>query len=353
MDQTLSFVRSRDGVRIACARSGEGSPVVRVATWLTHLEFDWESTVWGHWFRFLSDRHTLIRYDERGCGLSDRNLRSLSFDGWVADLEAVVDAMGLERFPLLGMSQGAAVAIEYAARHPERVSQLVLFGGFAAGWQYAPADIRDRWQAIRELVRVGWGDENPAFRSLFGYLFVPEADPDSIRWYAELAQRSSDRHVATAIVDVFGSLDVTKRMKQVTAPTLVVHAEHDSVVPMDAGRGMAEGIPAARFAGLDSRNHLLLEGEPAWDRFRALFTEFVTEAPRPRPPPRVDFSSLTTRERQILACLAEGLSNGQIARTLFISEKTVRNHVSSILDKLGVESRARALVLARDANFRA
>jgi pimeloyl-ACP methyl ester carboxylesterase/DNA-binding CsgD family transcriptional regulator len=351
--QSISFVRSKDGVRIACARSGEGPPVVRAATWMTHLELDWESAIWGHWFRFLSEQHTLVRYDERGCGLSERNLRSISFDGWVADLEAVVDAMGLERFPLLGMSQGAGVAIEYAARHPERVSQLVLFGGFAAGWQHADKDMRDHWHAIRELVRVGWGDENPAFRSMFGYLFVPDADPDAIRWYAELAQRSCDRRMATAIIDVFGSLNVAKRMRQVTAPTLVVHSEQDSLVPMDAGRVMAEAIPAARFAGLDSRNHLLIEDEPSWGRFRELFTDFVTEAPRARRPHRTDFSSLTTRERQILAQLADGLSNGQIAQALFISEKTVRNHVSSILDKLGVESRARAIVLARDASFRA
>jgi DNA-binding NarL/FixJ family response regulator len=225
----------------------------------------------------------------------------------------------------------------------------VLYGGFVAGWRHAHAELRERWQAIRELVRVGWGDDNPAFRSMFGHLFVPDGGADVIDWYTELARRSCDARAAVAIVDLLGDFSVVQELADVRAPTLVVHAERDGVVPLHAGRALAEGLPASRFAGLDSRNHLLVEREPAWQRFRELFIEFVTSAPPQRRP--ADFSTLTARERQILDRLAEGLSNGQIAQALFISEKTVRNHVSSILDKLGVESRARAIVLAKDANF--
>ncbi len=350
MNQTLSFARTRDGIRLACATSGDGPPLVRVATWLTHLELDWESSAWGHWFRFLSEDHTLIRYDERGCGLSDRHIKSLSFEDWVSDLEAVVDTMGLDRFPILGMSQGAAVAVEYAARHPERVSQLILFGGFAAGWVHARKSVKDRWLAIREMVRLGWGDENPAFRAMWGPLFVPKGDPETLYWYTELARRSCTREMATAIVDTFGQLNVAEQLAQVQAPTLVFHAEQDSLVPLEAGQKLAEAIPAARLSVLDSPNHLLVEQEPSWERFQTECRQFVRTPHRKSR--RTDFSGLTRRERQVLARLAEGLSNSQIAESLFISEKTVRNHVSSILDKLDIRSRAQAIVLASDAGFR-
>ena len=326
-----------------------GPPIVRVATWLTHLELDWDSPVWGHWLRFLSDGRTLIRYDQRACGLSERSPREVSFDAWVTDLEAVVDAMGLERFPLFAMSQGASVAIEYAVRHPERLTHLVLFGGFAAGWQYGSDQLRARWTAMRELARMGWGDDNAAFRSIFAHLFVPEASPDAIRWYAELARRSCDQETAAAVIDVFGSIDVVQRMAEVRVPTLVIHAEREGMVPLAAGRVMAEGISGARFIGLDSCNHLLLEKEPAWDKFRAEFSKFVSHPTQPYA--SADFALLTGREREVLAGVALGLSNRQLAARFCISEKTVRNHVSNILDKLDVDSRSRAIVLAKDANF--
>lgn len=352
LEQRISFVRTRDRVRLACAESGRGPPLLRAGTWLTHLDFDWNSPVWGHWWRFLSSRHRLIRYDERGCGLSDRDPASHTFDDWVGDLEAVADGLGLERFPLLGMSQGAAVAIAYAVRHPERVSRLLLYGGMAAGWRYGERALEERWRSIRDLVRVGWGDDNAAFRAMFGHLFVPEARPEHISWYADLAQRSAGTAITAAIIDVFGSMSVSAQLHDVTVPTLVIHAERDAVVPFAAGRAMAEGIPGARFASLDTCNHLLLEAEPAWHRFCALFDDFVGTEPSAPAGPRSDFSSLTARERDVLARLAQGLSNGQIAESLYISEKTVRNHVSNILDKLGVDSRARAIVLAKDGGFR-
>jgi pimeloyl-ACP methyl ester carboxylesterase/DNA-binding CsgD family transcriptional regulator len=353
--QQLSYVRGPDGVSLACARSGSGAPLVRAATWLTHASFDWESPVWGHWWRFLSSRHELIRYDERGSGLSECPADRISFDGWVADLECVVDSFGLERFELLGTSQGAAVAIEYAARHPERVSRLVVYGGFAAGWQHAREAIAARWRSIRELVLQGWGEENPAFRSMLGHLFVPEAKPEHIRWYAELARRSATREAAVRIIDTFGSMNVLRRLRDLTVPVLVIHPERDGMVPYESGTTIASRIPGARFQSLDSANHLLLESEPAWRELCTSIDTFLArgETAVARPHLAADFSALTRREREVLARVAEGLANGQIAEALFLSEKTVRNHVSAILDKLGVQSRAQAIVLAKDSGFTA
>jgi pimeloyl-ACP methyl ester carboxylesterase/DNA-binding CsgD family transcriptional regulator len=353
--QHLSYVRAPDGVSLACARSGSGAPLVRAATWLTHANFDWESPVWGHWWRFLSSRHELIRYDERGSGLSECPAERITFDNWVTDLECVVDSLGLEQFELLGTSQGAAVAIEYAARHPERVRQLVLYGGFAAGWQHGGEAVAARWRSIRELVRQGWGEENPAFRSMLGHLFVPVAKPEHIRWYAELARRSASREAAVQIIDTFGSMNVMRRLRELTVPTLVIHPERDGMVPYEAGTAIASRIPDARFQSLDSANHLLLETEPAWRALCDAVETFLApaEAPAPSTHAPADFSALTRREREVLARLAQGLANSQIAEALFLSEKTVRNHVSSILDKLGVHSRAQAIVLAKDSGFTA
>jgi pimeloyl-ACP methyl ester carboxylesterase/DNA-binding CsgD family transcriptional regulator len=353
--QQLSYVRAPDGVSLACARSGSGPPLVRAATWLTHASFDWESPVWGHWWRFLSARHELIRYDERGSGLSECPAGRISFDSWVADLECVVDSLGLEQFELLGTSQGAGVAIEYAARHPQRVRRLVLYGGFASGWQHAGEAVAARWRSIRELVQQGWGEENPAFRSMLGHLFVPEAKPEHIRWYAELARRSATREAAVQIIDTFGSMNVMRRLRDLTVPTLVIHPERDGMVPYEAGTAIASRIPGARFQSLDSANHLLLETEPAWGELCSSVDAFLTPSGGPvtRTYPAADFSALTRREREVLARLAQGLANGQIAEALYLSEKTVRNHVSSILDKLGVQSRAQAIVLAKDAGFSA
>jgi pimeloyl-ACP methyl ester carboxylesterase/DNA-binding CsgD family transcriptional regulator len=351
LTQSLSFVRARDGVRLACAQTGEGPPLVRAATWLTHAESDWYGPVWSHWYRFLSRRHRLIRYDERGCGLSDRDVDRITFDDWVADLEAVVDHLELDRFPLFGISKGAAVAIEYASRHPERVTQLILLGGTPLGWRHGGAEVRTRWASMVELARLGWGDDNPAFRSMFAHLFVPDAKPEHIEWFADLCRRTASKAMAAAILEALGDFNVVGRLKSLRHPTLLVHSERDAMVPMEASRRMASVIPGARFAGLDSRNHVLLESEPAWGRFQELFENFVT-APQPAGGAMcVNFASLTSRERDVLARLAEGMSNGQIAESLYISEKTVRNHVTNILDKLGVHSRARAIVLAKDQRF--
>jgi pimeloyl-ACP methyl ester carboxylesterase/DNA-binding winged helix-turn-helix (wHTH) protein len=268
--QQIRFCRAPDGVRIAYATSGDAtSPtLVKPANWLTHLEYDCNSAVWRHWVAELGRGRRLIRYDERGCGLSDHDAAELSFDAWVQDLEAVVDAEGLERFSLLGISQGCAVAIAYAVRHPERVDKLVLYGGYAVGRKHRNPTPQEELEAslLRNLIRVGWGRDNPAFRQVFGTLFVPEGTVEQWQWFSDLA-RTLPMENALSITDMTYEIDVRALAVTVDRPTLVLHAVGDAMVPFENGRMLASLIPGARFVPLQSRNHVLLETEPAWTRF--------------------------------------------------------------------------------------
>ena len=275
--QTIRFCTSADGARIAYATVGGGPPLVKAANWLNHLEFDWNSPVWRHWLRELGRDHTLVRYDERGCGLSDWSADQMSVEAWVRDLEAVVDALELKRFPLLGISQGAPIAIAYAVRHPERVSHLVLYGGYLRGRLHrglSPKDMDERELMIR-MVQVGWGQDHPAFRQVFTTLFIPDADREQIAWFNELQRVSATPENAARMLEAFDRIDVRSLAAKVQAPTLVLHAKDDLRVPFAEGRLIATSIPGARFVPLESRNHLLLEGEPAWGRFLETVREFL------------------------------------------------------------------------------
>lgn len=351
VQQTIRFTSGADGLRLAYALCGSGPPLVKAANWLSHLEFDWQSPVWSHWFRFLADGSTLVRYDARGCGLSDWDAADLSLDAQVGDLEAVVNAAGIDQFPLFGLSQGGAVAVEYARRHPQRVTHLVLFGAFAHGWLVGGERLAQNARALFDLIETGWGEGNPAFRQVFTALFLPEASAEQQRWFGELMRVSSKPAIAASILRSFGRIDITDRLGEVRTPTLVVHCRNDACIPPGLGRELAAGIPGARFVELDSRNHVLLENEPAWPRFCAEFDAFLGRRP-PAASPLPDagervVDALTPRERTVLGLVAAGLSNGEIAAQLFLSEKTVRNHLTHIFDKLGVNSRARAIVTAR------
>jgi pimeloyl-ACP methyl ester carboxylesterase/DNA-binding winged helix-turn-helix (wHTH) protein len=278
-EQRIRFCTTGDGTRIAFATSGAGPPLVKPANWMTHLEFDWESPVWRHWLRELSREHTLVRYDERGCGLSDRDVADLSFDAWVRDLETVVDTMELERFPLLGISQGCAVAIAYAVRHPERVTKLVLYGGYAEGAYrraHTPEERAEAEVVMRQLP-LGWGRDNPAFRLFFAAAFIPQGSPEQMRWFSELQRISTTPEIASRLRDTAATIDVTALAPLVRAPTLVVHADGDAATPFDQGRLLAALVPGARFVSLESRNHILLEEEPAWERFRLEVGRFLME----------------------------------------------------------------------------
>jgi pimeloyl-ACP methyl ester carboxylesterase len=275
--QTIRFCTSADGARIAFATVGRGPPLVKAANWLNHLEFDWNSPVWRHWLGELSRDHTLVRYDERGCGLSDWSADEMSVEAWVRDLEAVVDAAQLERFPLLGISQGAPIAIAYAVRHPERVSHLVLYGGYLRGRLHrglTPKEMEER-ELMIHMVRLGWGQDHPAFRQVFTSLFIPDADREQIDWFNELQRVSATPENAARMLEAFDRIDVRSVAPRVGAPTLVLHAKGDLRVPFAEGRLIATTISGARFVPLDSRNHLLLEGEPAWPRFLTTVREFL------------------------------------------------------------------------------
>ena len=352
--QRIRFLRTPDNVQLAWAEAGTGPVLIKAANWLTHLEYECESPVWRHWIAFLSDHFRFVRYDERGCGMTDWNVDDVSFERWVDDLEAVATAAHPPTpVALLGISQGAAVCLAYAVRHPERVSRLVLYGGYARGWLNRRDPMGEReFRAIIELIRLGWGKDNPAFRQVFTSRFMPGATDKQLEWFNDLCRRTTSPEIAARLLETRASVSVSELLGRIRAPTLVLHARDDEVTPIAEGRLLAAGIPGAQFVELDSKNHILLENEPAWERFREAVLEFMgLDAPAGAQDPA--FGSLSARERSVLALITEGLGNAQIAERLGISDKTVRNHVSNLFDKLGVWTRAQAIVFARDRGFRA
>ena len=269
MRQEIRFCRSSDGVGLAYACHGQGPALLKVANWLTHLDHDWQSPLWRHWLRDLGRGHRLIRYDERGCGLSDRDVDDYSLDAWVRDLEAVVDDSGLNRFPLLGISQGAAVAIAYTVAHPDRVTHLVLYGAYARGLLAGDTTAQQQAQAkvLIDMARVGWGLRTSAFRQAFATAFMPEGTPEQWAAFDELQRQSTSPDNAVRFLETFFQLDVRHLAPEVRVPTLVLHCRGDQVWPLEDGRQLSAGIPGSRFVPLESRNHLLLEDEPAWSGF--------------------------------------------------------------------------------------
>lgn len=276
--QRIQFCRARDGASIAYASVGEGPPLVKTANWLNHLELDWDAPIWSPLFRDLARDFCLIRYDERGNGLSDWEVNDISFDAFVDDLETVVDAVGLDRFPLLGISQGAAVSIEYAVRHPERVTRLVLFGGYSAGWRIdaSKETIAER-EAVMVLTRTGWGQDNPAYRQIFSSTFMPSATHEELDWFNEFQRRTTSPENAVRFLSAFGDIDVRAQLQKVRAPTLVIHSRGDRRIPMTTGRAIAAAIPNAEFLTLDSENHLLLGRETASADFVRAVRRFLKD----------------------------------------------------------------------------
>lgn len=276
--QEVSFCRTAEGINLAVAVCGHGLPVVKTANWMNHVEFDWQSPVWSPLLRRLAEQFRLIRYDERGTGLSDWDVADISFETFVRDLETVVDALRLDRFALFGNAQGAAVAIVYAVRHPERVSRLVLSGGYAQGWRARgnPAEIEGR-KALLKLIEVGWGQDNPAFRQVFTSLMIPGGTLEQAQWVNDLQRVSTSPKNAARLLQVFGDIDVTQFLPRVTAPTLVLHSRGDSPCPFEQGLMLARGIPNARFVALESRNNVILSHEPTWGRSADEICAFLAE----------------------------------------------------------------------------
>jgi pimeloyl-ACP methyl ester carboxylesterase/DNA-binding CsgD family transcriptional regulator len=353
--QTVRYVTTQDQVRLAWAQCGPGlasaPTMVKTANWITHLEYDWESPVWRHWVSFLCEHFQLLRYDERGCGLSQQDVEDVSSANWLPDLEAVVDAAcPAGPFVLLGISQGACASIAYAVRHPEKVSHLVLYGGYAKGWALRenPDHVRE-YSALVDFAELAWGRPDPLYRRLFTKRFLPQGSEEQLQWFDELCARTVRPAMAGRLLRSRGQADAADLLGRVRVPTLVVHARGDQVAPISQGQELAAGIPGAEFVQVDSPNHILLEHEPAWQRFREAVLDFT--GVKSRGEDRV-FDGLAPREREILAKLVGGLTNTEIGKALFISEKTVRNQLTRIFDKLGVANRTQAIVFARDHGFR-
>jgi len=274
--QDVRFSVTEDGVRLAWASTGDGPPLVKASNWLTHLDFEWGSPIWQHWWTELSKHHRLIRYDERGNGMSQRDVPHVSFDTWVRDLETVVDAAGLDRFSLLGISRGGSIAIAYAVKHPERVSKLLLYGAFPVGiYHYGNPEELEARRALISLTRLGWGHHNPAFCRMFTNRFMPNATPVHENWFDDLQRMSTSAENAARLMEVDSNIDVRMFLRQVQIPTLVVHCDRDQVVSSEHGRQLAAEIPNARYASLPSANHLLLAEESAWQILLQEFSAFM------------------------------------------------------------------------------
>ena len=355
MNQQVRFCTSGDGVKIAYALSGERAPLAMCAPWLTHLEHQWRSLAWRQWLEALSQDHTLLRYDARGCGLSDRDVADVSFESWVRDFECVVDAAGLRQFPVLGACQGGPTAIEYAARHPERVTRLVLYGTYARGRAKrvnVPQQV-EKAKVLLEMTKLGWGDENHAFLQAWASQFQPGGTLEHLRSWSEQQRAATSAEMAVRLIETGWNIDVTQAARRIRCPTLVIQADRDAVTPIDEARLLAGLIPDCRFVQVETPNHMPLADEPAWDRILAEMRAFLAELPAEPQVRRgaLPLGDLSARERDVLECIARGLDNAEIADSLGLSEKTVRNHITRVFDKIGVQHRYEAIIRARDAGL--
>lgn len=348
--QQIAFCTSRDGTRIAYASCGEGPPLLWIGHWVRHLNFDWDNVIWRPWLTLLTQRYRVIRYDWRGCGLSDREGIEFTFEKHVEDCRAVADAACLKRFMLFGAAGGGTMASAYVVRNPERVSHLALFGSQTRGRISRGMTSLQVHEAETKLkvFELGWLNETPAYGDFFTKLHMPDATVEQLNAYNTLLRMTSSPVNALKLLRTYWEADIREILPQVRCPTLVLHARQDAIIPFEEGRLMASLIPAAQFVPLESRNHVLLGTEPAWQQFVEALNDFL---PTPPARPIALLAELTAREREVLEIVAQGVANREIAARLTISEKTVRNHVSIIFSKLGVTSRTQAVVLARDAGL--
>lgn len=340
--QTIRFCTSADGVRLAVATVGAGPPLVRAATWLTHVEMDPVNLAGRHWVAELGRGNFFVRYDARGCGLSDRHVERVSLEAWIEDLEAVVDTLGIETFPLFGISQGAAIAVGYAARHPERVSRLVLYGGCARGVlkREPTQQVVDATQAMLKAAELGWGAGSSSFRQVFIAQLFRDATAEQQRAFDEAQRLTVSGDVAVRFLETVFALDVREMAAQVRCPTLVFHAREDPCFPFEEGRLLASLIPGSRLVPLPSKNHLPFETEAAWPMFLSEFRAFVPPAPDTA---QDAAAALTPRQLEVLREVAHGLTDKQIARKLSLSPRTVEMHVANTLAALSCRTRAEAV----------
>lgn len=346
--QEIRFAHLRSGARLAWARCGQGPTLLRAAHWMTHVERDPGSPIWRPWLERLGRRLQLISYDERGCGLSSGDDQPVGLESAYEELVTIVDAAGLQRTAVLGVSGSAAPAIAFAARHPERVSRLVLLGSYASGLLHnAPtADTLALHESLVRLVELGWGQRQSPVQQYFTATLIPDASPEQARAMTDQQRLSCDGARAAAILRARVGLDVRGLLPLVQCPTLVLHAEGDCAVNVELGREVAAGIPGASFETLATRNHIPLAGEPAFERFCDAIETFLLPLPS-----SVALPHLSARERDLMHLVARGMDNLQIAAHLGLADKTVRNGLSTLYRQLGVEGRPQAVARARDLGF--
>ena len=342
-NQPIRFCTSQDGTRIAYATCGSGPALFMAGHSFSHLESEWDCLVTRPLLDWLCSKHTLVRYDMRGTGLSDRDCKEFAFARYVEDLEAVLLATKLEAFSLMGMTGGGALAVTLAAKHPEKIERLVLMGAYLRG-RFArsttPAELEET-ELLLKLVELGWGQDSPTFRQLFTYQFLPDGSAEQLRSFDDLMRKAASPRNAASQLRAWFSANLSEVAPQVRCPTLVLHARGDLRVPFEEGRLLAASIPGAHFVPLDSRNHFLLEQEPAWQQMVGeLETFFVKVNSKTIGPVEV----LTAREHAVLEVLAQGLETSVMAQRLCMSEKTVRNHLSAVYSKLGVNNRLQAVL---------
>lgn len=348
----IRFCTTADGVRLAVGICGKGPPLVRTATtWLTHLEHDLSSPFSRHWVEEFSRNHSYVIYDSRGCGLSDRRVGEISMEAWLEDLDTVIDSLGLERFPLIGISRGAAIAVAYAARHPQKVSRLVLFGGYARSYFSAhnpDPKVLEEGEALLQAAKIGWGGDNAAFRQVFVAKYLGNATAEQQRAFDERQRATVTPEMAVRYMRASFSVDVKEIAKQIVCPALVFHACDDRLIPFDSGRKLAALIPGARFVPLDSSNHVPFEDEPAWTQFvkevRPFLAADATADPAGAPVALPDANrTLTPRQVEILSHVAHGLTDKEVARKISLSPRTVEMHMARAMAALECRTRAEAV----------
>jgi len=343
----IRFCTAPDGVKLAVGSYGSGPPLVRAGTWLTHVEHDATSPLTRHWCEELGRSHRYVTYDGRGCGLSDRVPSDVSPEAWLSDLETVVDGLGLARFPLLGMSMGAPIAVSYAVKHPDRVSRLILFGGFLRAYfstKNPDPRVLEEADVLLKSARLGWGTGSAALRQVFVAKLMGEATEAQRQAFDERQRVTSSPEMAERYLRAMFSLDVKDLAPRVACPTLVFHSRGDQLIFFDQGRKLAASIPGARFVPLESKNHLLFGEEPAWHAFVAEVRSFLAAegtASASAPP------ALTSRQREVIRAVARGLTDKEIARELSLSPRTVEMHVARILAALECANRAQAVGKAK------